>query len=200
VPHRALTSKGPTARWGPSTFSGVAATANRPAHRSYRRGTGGVPPVRLGNDPTKLSAADPEGWAPTQPAAGQLVACVTHTGQGEFAKRCEYQPDAGDFGDASPAGRQHPFSAGLHKGNYTVTVYEARSGKPLGGADVRETTSGRTFRTAPRPSRAGPVASPRHRAAHDEGGPAPDRPAPRGPGAVRARAGRRGSPPAARRR
>lgn len=89
------------------------------------------------SNPTELNAADLKIWAPTQPATVQLVACVTRTGQGEYVKRCEYVPTDDGFGNGAPTRQSYPFFVDLYKGVYKVTVYEARSGRSLGSAEIQ---------------------------------------------------------------
>lgn len=89
------------------------------------------------DDPTKLSAVDRPVWAPTDPATVQLVACVAHVGPGEFVKRCDYKPTGQDLSGRPATGKHFPFSITLYKGRYRVTVYEARSGRPVGTVEVQ---------------------------------------------------------------
>jgi len=83
------------------------------------------------------TAADLRIWTPAKPETVQLVACVERTGRGEQVKRCVYQtvPDV-IGGTGSGETRQHPFSLYLYKGIYKVTLYEAATGKRLGGTEI----------------------------------------------------------------
>ncbi|MFD8828708.1 hypothetical protein ACFV1C_41045 [Streptomyces sp. NPDC059605] len=89
------------------------------------------------SDSNGMTAADLRVWNPTKPETVQLVACVERTGRGEQVKRCVYQtmPDV-IGGTGSGETRQHPFSLYLYKGIYKVTLYEAATGKRLGGTEI----------------------------------------------------------------
>lgn len=69
------------------------------------------------DSPEMFDEAGLDVWDPTEPGKVQLVACVDKVGRGEFVKRCDYTADFGDY------------FVNLYKGDYRVTLYEARTGK-----------------------------------------------------------------------
>ncbi|MQA62787.1 MAG: hypothetical protein GEU86_15140 [Actinophytocola sp.] len=77
---------------------------------------------------TELTKAKPEIWQPdkARPQDVQLVACVSKPDEGEKVGSCTFTSNTFD----------------LHRGEYEVTVYEARTGKEVAELEVRGKDSG----------------------------------------------------------
>ncbi|MFD4014497.1 hypothetical protein ACFWRX_24805 [Streptomyces albidoflavus] len=123
----------------PFTVSGYKAMCKKPreyAEAAPHAGSGPRPVYIDGfwpltdTDAKELNATERRTWSPKEPAKVQLIACVDHLGQGDFLRSCDYDSLLGSSGG-------EPFTLHLYKGKYEVTVYEARSGKPLGSTEIQ---------------------------------------------------------------
>ncbi|MGW9328262.1 hypothetical protein ACWHAQ_30890, partial [Streptomyces koyangensis] len=82
-------------------------------------------PPHLQPPPLPHRTRRPTSDQPRQQRSGSI-----HLGQGDFLRSCDYDSLLGSSGG-------EPFTLHLYKGKYEVTVYEARSGKPLGSTEIQ---------------------------------------------------------------
>lgn len=89
------------------------------------------------NHPERFGPGELDVWDPTDPAKVQVVACIRAVGRGEFVKRCDYTASGEglngplDGGPDTPTGN---YSVNLYKTNFLLTLYEARTGRRIAGA------------------------------------------------------------------
>lgn len=88
-------------------------------------------PVKVATGRMSMKSDDPEkaAYFPDDPAAVQLVSCVTRVGRGPFVKRCEYTLENNSSGTVVR-------TIDLYRGIHTITVYEARTGNKLAESKV----------------------------------------------------------------
>lgn len=87
----------------------------------------GPNPIYLAGDLRAAGFAGSPVWRPEDPSSVQLIACLSSAHTGTLVRTCQYEPTGG-----RPIGRTLNLFRGVHR----ITVYEARTGRLLAGAEV----------------------------------------------------------------